>query len=177
LANLSSGFYISNVVSGNVWAVTNVVPEIETGDNIICINSGAFAQVSLVTRSGIAKSMETFVSMFKYIAAPVSGSFQQNEQVYQGSSLTQSTANAALFAAIANSGQLNIYVSNQVGHFANIGIITTINGANSAAIATLGQEWSPEVIFGSGKAVYIENIGAVQRANTTSDNLTVIVNF
>ena len=173
VANLSSSFYLQSAAA-NVWIVGNVSPNIQAGDYIILANSGSYGQISTIATGGNIQSLNTFIGMFSYTGTQTSGTFTENEVVFQGPTISNATATASLFSAQANAGILNIYCTNQVGQFI---LGNTIQGVNSGAVANLTAAYSPAIIFGSGKPIYIENIDLVDLMANTNENFLVVVNF
>jgi hypothetical protein len=53
----------------------------------------------------------------------------------------------------------------------------TIVGANSGAVASLTDAHGPELVFGSGDVLYLENIEKVSRTANTSENFQIIFSF
>jgi hypothetical protein len=149
----------------------NVTGAISTNTIIIGTSTGAKAVVNAVSRNGDEKSFETYIGLYKYDIGISSGAFEQDEQVYQGTSLSNSTANAFVHSVIDVSGQKLMYTSNQNGLFVNT---ASLVGANSGAIATINSQWSPELEFGSGDVLYLENIEAVSRSNSQTEQFKLI---
>jgi len=101
-----------------------------------------------------------------------SGTFQENEVVYQTS---LATSNASLHSAIVNGANVTLYTSNQVGTFAVSGSIV---GNTSGATATVVTKFEPELVFGSGEILYIEDIeNPVTRQTDQSEAINTIFEF
>lgn len=67
-----------------------------------------------------------------------------------------------------------MYCSNQVGRVTNT---YTIIGNTSGATATINNVYSPELVFGSGKILYFENIEPVARTTDQSETFKLIFEF
>lgn len=168
-ASLSAMVY--NVPNATHIQVSNTTRPLFSNDLVIGIASGAKAVVNTVSRNGVNKGFETFNQLYKYNIDIVSGAFTVNEQMYQGTSLSNSTANAYVFGVGIEDGQTILYSSNNLGRFTGA---DQVIGANSGAIATLNDRFDPELEFGSGEILYIENIDAVLRANDQTEQFKLI---
>jgi hypothetical protein len=103
----------------------------------------------------------------------VSGTFLENEHVYQVPNVTT----AALFTVIDNGGNLKLYVSNVVGEFVLTTIVNNMTGNTSGAEAYLSDVHCPELVFGSGDILFVENVSPVERMNTQSETFKLILEF
>ena len=159
-------------VSNAAFRCSHLSAQWGTGDYLVGATSGATGYVNVVSISDVPKSFSTFVGMHKYTGAYAAGVFVQNETVYEGTSLANSTANASLHSAVSNGTTIVTYVSNQVGVF-NSQLI----GANSGAVFNIGTSYDPDIEFGSGRVLYLENISAVVRDNSHEEAFAVIYLF
>jgi len=174
LANVSSYGFIktSNAIS---VVLSNTVGVFATGDLIIGATSGAFVNLDSISRSNVTKGFNTFIQLYKYEATLTSGAFQENEKIYVGSNSTNQSANAVLHSIINTGGNGRIiYTSNQVGKFI---VGSTITGSNSNATATINTVYEPEILFGSGDILYLENIDPVSRSNSQSETFKIILEY
>lgn len=174
LANVGPLMYVSNVITANVVEFSNVVTEIAANNEIVGLSSGAWGTVNSISRSGVTKGFSTFVQMHKYIGSYDSGTFTQDEKVYQGTSLANSTANASLHSAVSNAGSIEVYVSNQVGIFTTT---DPLKGNTSGASFTIATAYGPEIAFGSGKHLYIENMSMVERTASNTEQIALVFRF
>lgn len=165
---------VTSVATGTLLT-TNVAGIFKTDDNIIGETSGAFATITSVERSGIAKGFESFVQMYKYTGTSVSGEFTSDETVFQSTTngIDGQFANAKLHS-ITGTSPKNYYVTNQIGVF-NEG--NNMIGANSSAVVNISSKYSPELIYGSGEVIYVENVDAITRTNTASETIKLIFEF
>jgi ABC-type cobalt transport system substrate-binding protein len=170
VANVSSNAYVKELVLANSIIVTNVQGIFESGDRIIGVDSGASGIVTNVYRNGESKSFNTFVQLQKMKGSLVSGQFIENETIYQ-SNLT--TANATFHSIINTNTGITMYVSNAIGSFTS----SNVYGSNSLAIASINDVYSGEILFGSGEILYLNNISAVERANTQKETFKIIFEF
>lgn len=174
LANVGSVLEVSNVVSANTTAFTMVTSQIAADDEIIGLSSGAWGVIDSITRAGVEKNFNTFVQLNKYIGSYTSGTFTQDEKVYQGTSLANSFANASLHSAVSNGGNIQVYTSNQVGVFTTV---DTLKGETSGALFEIANSYAPELMFGSGKNIYIENFASVSRSASNTESLNLVFTF
>ncbi len=149
---------------------------IGTGTTLVGLQSGAFGTVDTILRNGVYKGFGTFNAMKKMIVGSVSGTFQENEMIYQGTSLAEATSSALVHSTSlnTNTGLLTIYSTNVVGNFRDSNVI---NGANSDAVGTLSNIYDPEITFDSGKILYLENITPVTRNEKETEQINLIVSF
>jgi hypothetical protein len=169
-ANVSTTAIVNSVANSTSLFFNNVAGQMISTDLLIGNTSGAKALVNTTIRNNITKNFDTFVQMYKYTGALSSGSFTENELVFQGANVSDSTANALIHSSNVDGGVLTIYTSNQIGIFTN----TTIEGNTSGAIGSVSASFSPELRYGSGEILYLENITAVPRANNTTETLKII---
>jgi hypothetical protein len=94
--------------------------------------------------------------------------------VYQGTNLASSTANATIHSVETSGGVATIYTTNQIGSFTTS---NTIHGASSEAIATINNKYTPELVFGSGEILYLENLESITRSNSQSETVKLIFEF
>lgn len=172
----SSQGYISSVSTGS-FIVSKVYGTFQAGDTIIGSKSGATGTVTSISRSGVTKGFENFIQMYKYTAIPVSGSnsFDLDELIYQSEtgSVTESNANGYLHSITGTSTKY-FYLTNHIGIF-NVG--SYLNGNTSGGSALITNKYSPELVFDSGKIIYLEKIDPITRTNTSSETMKFIFEF
>lgn len=149
--------------------MTNVSGIFETDDLIIGSRSGAVGYVNSVSRNTVFKGFETFNQMYKYQIDVKSLDFVEDETIYQND---LSVANAVVHSLI--SGNTLMYVTNQIGNF---NVANDIIGATSGAVATILNKYSPEVVFGSGTVLYIENVEPITRQPEQTETFKIILEF
>jgi hypothetical protein len=178
LANVSSNGYLSDIKAANSIVLSNVQGIFQTNDLIIGQNSGAIGTVTTIFRNDVAKSFNTYIQLNKFTGNLISGTFNENEIIYQGN-LT--TANATLHSIInTSSNGILLYVSNTLGSFSfgNVGGTSyTVIGNNSLAIAHVSNSYSGELVYGSGEILYLNNIEAVERNETQKETFKIIFEF
>ena len=167
----SSGSILSSnsthILLGNVDGLVN------TGDILVGNGSASKVVVNTISRNDVTKDLTSFIQLYKYNVSLLSGTFSENEPVFQGPNLQFSTANALVHSVVTGNTTI-LYTSNQVGQFSTN---TSIYGDASGAVANITKTYSPELEFGSGKVLYMENLDPVYRANDTSQSLQIVLNF
>lgn len=164
-------------VAAGTFDASDVSGIFRTGDFVIGSNSGAFATISSIQRSGVYKDFNTFIQMYKYNAIPVSGTFSADEGVFQSTSgsIRQQFANAYLHSVVDSDTNKDYYVTNQIGAFqTGYSIIGT---SSTTPRATVVNKYSPELVFGSGKVMYLEKLDAISRSNTAAETIKFIFEF
>ena len=165
----------STLISSNstYLIINNVHGLIQSNDILIGNTSGGRIIANNIIRNGEEKDFNTFMNLYKYIGTLNSGSFEENEIIYQES---LNTSNAILHSANIDGGTLTLQCSNQVGIF-DINSSATIIGNTSSAEATITQKYGPEIIFGSGSVLFLENITPVIRSANTNETFQLIFEF
>lgn len=148
-------------------SVTNVTGIFVTNQTVTGATSGATANVIGFTINGETKNFNTFDNRLKYSFSSVSGSFIEDEKVFQ---LDIYTANAVFHSNTAS----YLYLVNKRG---TLNIANTITGVNSAAVATLNASWPSDIVEGSGEVLYIENIDPTDRDENQSETIKIILKF
>jgi hypothetical protein len=174
-ANTGADYIIPNaiitaVATGQI-EVANVGGIFQIGDLIVGEETGAIATINTVSRAGISKGFNTFVQMNKYVGSLTTGTFDQDELVYQGSA---NTNYGLLHSVEGATDPRTFYITNLYGTINTGG---TIIGSNSGAIATITTKYNPELVFNSGEVMYIENLEAVARSNNQTETFKLIFEF
>lgn len=139
--------------------------------DVIGSRSRAWGRLSDVRISGAERSFSTFVQLSRLVGT-TSGTFVENETVYQGANLTVATATATFHSAAANG---TVFVSNVVGTLADGP--ATVFGATSGATVTYNDKYAGEVAFGSGTILYVENIAPINRGPLQTETLNFLMEF
>lgn len=178
IPNISSNSYVSDIITANTLLMSNTQGIFSTGDIIIGEQSGAYANINSITISDVSKGFNTFIQLSKFAGNVISGTFTENEVIYQTNT---STATAALHSAINITGNgVILYVSNTTGNFqfGNVGNVSyTVIGSSSNTIAHVSNSYSGELVFGSGEILYINNIEAVERSDAQKETFKIIFEF
>jgi hypothetical protein len=169
--NMTTTGYVTAYTVGNV-SLSNVSGLYSVNDKIIGEDSGAYAVINTITRSGKSKGFDTFIQMYTYRVQISSGGYAENEVVYQSDlSLTNAYVHSV---ESLGSGFYRVSVTNQLGIF-NVG--ESLDGANSGTTGTILEKYSPELVFNSGEVLYLENIEAVTRQNNQTETFKLIFEF
>lgn len=175
VANVSTTFTASAPSNTSVLMSNSVLGIVQDGDLIIGGLSGAVATVNTISRNGVTKGFGTFVELTGLTASATgAGTFALDETIFQGANLSTSTANAAVFSTNVAGGVLTLLVSNVAGAFV---AGKNVQGVNSGAVALLTGQFAPEVDFGSGETLYVQNIDPIQRTNTATQHVNVLLQF
>lgn len=161
--------YLANSIASMVYIdgatdirVTNVQGQVAQNTYLIGNTSHVSAYVDTIDRNGVTKDFNTFIQTSKYVLTGVSGTFEENETVSCGNS------SGRLHSAVGNT----VYVSNQVGVFTG-----TIMGDDSGATGVIANSYTGELVFGSGRVLYMENVDAVERSNATTESFKFYLEF
>jgi hypothetical protein len=151
--------------------LTNCESGFSLGDTIVGEQTGSLAVISGITINGLIKGFNTFTQTFIYEGPQLNSQFIQDELVYQGS---LNTANASFVCSANVAGAHRSYVTDQIGNF-NVG--QNMIGQQSGAIAAVLNKYVPDLVFGSGDVLYIENLDPITRANTQSETFRLVLKF
>lgn len=159
--------YVTTFSGGNQLSLTNVTGVFTTARVVTGATSNAVGTVSSFKISNVTKGFNTFDQRHRYVATVDSGTFIEDETVYQ---TTPSTANALFHSS--NSTHVSLTSIEGVINTGN-----TIVGVDSGAIATLSTYQVPDLVPGSGEVLYVENASPVSRSNTQSEIVKLILKF
>jgi hypothetical protein len=163
--------------SNTTHVLLNDVYGVFAADDIIVGNiSAGYAQVNTVNISNTAKGFDTFVQMYKYYGALNSGTFQDDEYVWQTAPAFFANTYALLHSSVIDGANVGLYVTDQKGEF-RVGGSNTIQGNTSTASMTISYLTPPELKNGSGDILFLENVDDVTRSNTTSETFQVVITF
>lgn len=172
-ANVTSNGIFTLQINSTVAAISNVQGVFQSNDIFVGISSGAKGIVNTTSRSGVVKNFNTFVQMNKILGTITTGTFTENEYIYQGSSLANSNVSARIYSSNISGSNIEIYTTNKLGTFT----LGTATGASSLASAVLSTIYEPEIVEGSGEIVFIENISPIERQNNQTETIQVTFNF
>jgi hypothetical protein len=148
-------------------SVTNVAGIFVTNKTVTGATSGATANAISFVINGIVKDFNTFDNRHKYTYTSGTGTFVEDEQVYQ---VDVATANAYY-----HSNDANYYYLTDLRGVLNTG--NTIIGQNSNATANLSSRLPPDIVQGSGEVLYIENVDPIDRSSSQSESIKLILKF
>ena len=163
---------ILNSTTTNQLGIQNVSGLIKTDGIFVGNSSGAYTNaISTVKINDQVKDQSTFIETYRYTGTVNSGTFQNNEVLTQ---FSNAASNGILHSVYTIVGTTNFYVTNQNGIF---NTSNTIAGSTSKASATLTNKYLPEVVFGSGQVLYVENLSPIARANNQTETFKLIFEF
>ena len=149
---------------GNVLTLTDVF-----GDFIVSANntiSGNTATTSVIT--AINRSSDLFNNDIELTISPIIGTFTVGEKI------TQTNSNATGIVVKSSASVINIVMV--FGSFTN-NISDVIIGNTSAARALATNVGVKQVIDNSGDVLYVENHSHLDRSDSTSEKIKIIVKF
>lgn len=157
--------------SVSIVSLSNVSGIFLTGNTTVneLVGATSNATSSLVSYeiNGATKNFNTFDQRRRYTFTAVSGTFTQDEEVYQG---TSQVANAIFHSNTT----ANLYLTHVKG---TINTSNTIVGTVSGAVANLTYAYPPDLVVGSGEVLYLENESPISRSNSQSETIKIILQF
>lgn len=154
-------------INGLTLDTSNATGDFVAGQYISGGSSGAYANVNSYEVNGSSKDFSTFDQTSRYVVNYISGTFQQDEPVYQN---TAALANG--FFHSNTSTYLNL---TNVRGVMNAGepIVGNTSGASANVISYL----PPDLVKNVGDVIYIENIDPVSRSNTQTEKIKLVLKF
>lgn len=163
---------ISNISVG-VLDLTNVDGVIQKGEKIIGLTSRATAFVNTnadgIKINNIQKGFDTFSQLHRMEYDSITDAFDEDEVVYQ-----VQNAGTDPTSYFHSSNNTFIFVTDKFGIFNNG---NTIIGNTSGAEASIVAQWPGDLVPGSGKVLYIENIDPITRSAAQSETFKIIVEY
>lgn len=177
--NTNATGVVTSFDSLSTIGISNVNGIFITGKTVTGITTSATANVSSFTINGKAKSFNTFDQRMRFTFEQTSGSFQEDEYVYQRDDFGVYNANARFHSVegvVAGNGTFvgNLYVTHVEG---TINTANTLTGCTSTATANLLFKYEPDLVVGSGEVLYLENRSPISRTNNQSETVKVILQF
>tara|TARA_Y100000361_G_scaffold18481_1_gene14358 strand:- start:11134 stop:12936 length:1803 start_codon:yes stop_codon:yes gene_type:complete len=173
------GFNAIEELAGNRVMVDSRITGNESG---FFTTENEFRQVGLVRDPLQSANANAFFTSdlsdqsTKITISQVGGTFQADEVVFQGDSLSNSTANGVVIDFL-NNNKLRL---NQVqGTFVSNSTVNTVTGNSSGASATVVANGvtSPDMKPYSGDILYIENRTNVTRATNQIEDFKIVLEF
>jgi len=166
----SSGIVVSQALNNLV--ITNTHGTFAQSDQVIGLTTGAVATINSVSRSSQTKGFQTFVQMFSYDGTVLSGTFIADEQVVPSDN---QYANATFHSIVNYGSYQRIYLTDQTGSITASG--GYLLGLTSGAKFSMSNKYYPELVYGSGQVLYIENIDPITRRSDQSENFKLVLEF
>jgi hypothetical protein len=187
------GTYTANVYFANTSAnglvdgfsadkvdVTKFNGIIQTGDMIVGAETGTHGVVTGVKITDKTKGFNTFLQCTTYIGSITQGAFIADEKVFQvANAVAQANFHSILHDDIT--GTSRIYTTHQTGIFNTavdgVDLTDEIVGYTSGAIAELTNKYLPDLVFGSGEILYVENFTPITRTGENTETFKLILDF
>lgn len=176
LARVIATGQVDVIQTGELFA-KKVGGKIEVGELLIGASSYAVANVTAIDVNDRINSPSaqfnfgTFNQTTRIVGTVGSGTFQKDEQVFQGSSLSTSTANA--FVHSANATHLNL---TRVTGKLNTAV-TIVGATSNAEFSAPFTKYSGDLDPTSGSVVFLQNDVPVTRSNNQTEEVRVILEF
>lgn len=163
---------ISNLSAG-VLDLTNVDGVIQKGEKLIGLTSKATAFVNTnsdgIKINNIEKTFNTFTQLHRMEYSSITDVFDEDEVVSQ----VQNNATDPT-AYFHSSNNTFLFLTDKFGIFNNG---NTVVGNTSGAQATITAQWPGDLVPGSGKVLYVENIAPIVRSEAQSETFKIIVEY
>ena len=170
LANVSGPATVSYDTTLGV-VLTDVYKPYGTGHRLVGLNSGISGVVSSLSVAGTSTALDTFNQMWKYDVS--TGDTFTPDEVVTGDSVNVTNAHGKFFGMVGTSPKIML-VSDQVGIINNG---ETIRGATSNKTALVNDKFQPDLIYNSGKIVYLENLEKVARSVGQKETFKIVFEF
>jgi hypothetical protein len=161
----------SQILVGNVYGAF-VVGNSTNFANVSGANSGATMNVQsffVNTSEGVRNSFSTFDQRTIFDHNRTSANeFTEDEKA------TQADTDANAYVHFSNSSIMA--VTNVRGTF-NLGMDNVVTGATSTATSRITAQTNPDLVKNSGEVLYLEEIDAVSRSNTTTETVRLVITF
>lgn len=168
LANPKASAKIKSQVNSSSIFLTNVNGNFSPNDVIIGYSSGVKATIDSIFRNDVNKEFQTFIQANKYKGSSVVGSFSNDE------TLIQSNSSATLHSYSISSNVITFYVTNESKRFYE----GSVEGRTSLAQCIIDECYSPEIVFGSGKLIYLENLDdPIEKQVDKTEDFTIYMEF
>jgi hypothetical protein len=169
--NVQSYGTVSSATLYNL-GIENLVGHIRQNAILVGNSSGGYTNsIYYTVINDQTKGFDTFIEAYRYTGSVQSGTIQINDLVTQVSNIV---SNAVLHSVQSIGGVTNFFMTNQNGIF---NTSNTIHAEPSGATATLTNKYLPEVVFGSGSIIYLENLDPITRSNTQTETFKLVFEF
>ena len=170
LANVSIPTTVVNDLALGV-AVTKAYAPYDTGSRLIGYDSGASGVISDMEIGGHTTTLSDFTQMWRYNIS-TTGTFEADEIVYQPNSAANS--HGTLFGIVEEGSNTVMYLTNQFGYI-NTG--DELIGQTSVDTAYVATSQEPDLIYNSGRIIYLENIEKVPRNVDQKETFKIIFSY
>lgn len=170
LANVSNPTVVVNDLFDGV-AVRRVSRYYGSGERLVGYDSGATGIVNNMVISDKNTTLSNFTQMWRYVVN-TTGEFEEDETIYQPNSAANSYA--SLFGIVEDGSNSVMYVSDQFGYI-NTG--DSVIGLTSEDTAFVATSYEPDLVYNSGRIIYLENLEAVDRDPDQKETFKIIFSY
>ena len=156
---------------GAVLKLTDVRSLFTVTESLTGVSSNATAQISGTVISGKTKNFNTFDQRYRFDVS-VAG----NVNFIQGEIASQETSSANGYVHEANATFVALTNTRGVFNASDIDQEVYLT-APSGAVANVVAIYKPDIIKSSGKILYIENTQPIQRSNTSTETIKLVIGF
>jgi hypothetical protein len=170
LANVSVNATVINDLFSGV-AVSGLKKPFDSGSRLVGYETGASGVVDNIEVANNTTVLSTFNQTWKYFVI-TNDDFEEDEVIYQPTSAANSHGN--LFGIVEDGTDKIMYISNQLGYI-NTG--ENVIGANSDDTAYIVSSYEPDLVYNSGRIIYLENIEKVARVAGQKETFKIIFSY
>lgn len=159
----------------NAVFITGVSNNFSTGSYVIGSNSRtAITLTGVKNNDRNTNGLNTFQQTVKFTGS-LTGTFTNDEIVFQQGNYEDENLRPTgrLFHYVNDSVDL-LYITNERNEFSDSGVII---GSTSGATFTCINKYSGDLIKDSGNVLYLDNVAAITRSNTTSETIKFTLEF
>ena len=151
--------------------LTNTVPKFVTGKIVIGSSSGATANVTNIdVNEKNFNNWNTLDNRTRIAYTSTTGNIPEDAVVFQTDMILSN-------AYFHSSNSSFIFLTSEKGPIdANPAeVLQILNGSNTVTLGSV--KYTPDLVRGSGKVLYIENNTPISRSNSQSETIRLILNF
>lgn len=174
---------ITSVATGQI-TITNVNGIFESGSRIAGLSSYATANIladnAIKINDKNPNLFKTAVQLSSLIGTAASNiPFIDDEKIYQDSAIEYIQPSARVHSTVIGEGANNdiVYASRLYGTFSRESGNRTILGDTSGSSFDLLNIYPGDFVPGSGEVLYIENVDPINRNNSKSEQIKIILEF
>ena len=173
-ANSVGEIYVANVPSQTTMASSRFIGQdsaaTTVADTIEVARGGSLPDLR-------SNTFNSFTQLTKLAGTLDSGTFAEDEFVYQDSATIYDRPEGRLYAAVEAGSTDYLYLTNVKNVWQTGAANGVATGNSSDAQFTVTAKYNGELIPDSGEVVYIENISPVSRSNTQTETIKLILEF
>ena len=166
ISSNSTAVLVSNVYGQFVVGNTTNNANVSGADSSATMNVSSFF---VNTSEGVRSSFDTFDQRYIFSQNTTSSStYQEDEKI------VQDDTNANAYVHFANS--TTVAVTSQKGVF-NLATDNVVTGQTTLRTSKLTAQTNPDLVRNAGEVLYLNNIDAVSRSNTTTETVRLVITF